>query len=50
MWCSAADTHVKILERVVSGCSVLTGGVSECECAIAHWRSVAVSCIQKPKN
>ena len=27
MWCSAADTHHKLLDRVVSGASFLTGGV-----------------------
>ena len=27
VWCSAADTHIKRLNRVVSGASFLTGGV-----------------------
>ena len=27
VWCSAADTHLKLLDRVVSGTSFLTGGV-----------------------
>ena len=39
MWCSAADTHLKLLDRVVSGESFLTGAV------IAHRRSVAVLCM-----
>ena len=40
VWCSAADTHLKLLDRVVGGARFLTGGV--CECDIAHCRSVAV--------
>ena len=40
VWCSAADTHLKLLERVVSGASISTGGVFECD--LAHRRSVAV--------
>ena len=36
---SAADTHLKLLDRVVSGDSFLTAGVFECD--IAHRRSVA---------
>ena len=43
MWCSAADTHHKILDRIVSGASVLTAGVFECD--LAHRRSVAVLCM-----
>ena len=43
MWCSAADTHLKILDRAVSGERFLTGGVFECD--IAHRRSVAVLCM-----
>ena len=27
VWCSAADTHLKLFYRVVSGASFLTGGV-----------------------
>ena len=27
VWCSAADTHLKLLDRAVSGARVLTGGV-----------------------
>ena len=43
MWCSAADTHLKLLNRAVSGGRFLTGGVFECD--IAHRRSVAVLCM-----
>ena len=27
VWCSAADTHLKLLDRAVSGALFLTGGV-----------------------
>ena len=40
MWCSAADTHLKLLDRIVSGARYLTGGLFECD--IAHRRSVAI--------
>ena len=43
VWCSAADTHLKLLDRAVSGDRFLTGGVFECD--IAHRRSVAVLCM-----
>ena len=43
VWCSAADTHLKLLHRAVSGERFLTGGVYECD--IAYCRSVAVLCI-----
>ena len=43
MWCSAADTHLKLLDYAVSGALFLTGGVFECD--IAHRRSVAVLCM-----
>ena len=43
VWCSAADTHLKPLDRAVSGARFLTGGVFECD--IAHRRSVAVLCM-----
>ena len=39
-WCSAADTHLKLLDRSVSSTRFLTGGVFECN--ISHRRSVAV--------
>ena len=40
VWCSAADTHLKLLDRAVSGARFLTGGVFECH--IAHLRYVAI--------
>ena len=43
VWCSAADTHLKLLDPVVSGGSFLTVRVFECD--LAHRRSVAVLCI-----
>ena len=42
-WCSAADTHLKLLDRVVSGDQFLTGGVFECD--ISHRRSAAILCM-----
>ena len=39
-WCSAADAHLKLLDRAVSGARFLTGGVFECD--ISHRQSVAV--------
>ena len=39
VWCSAADTHLRLLDRVVSSARSLT------ECDIAHRRSVAVLCM-----
>ena len=43
VWCSAADTHLKLLDRAVSGARFLTDGVFECD--ISHCRSVAVLCM-----
>ena len=43
VWCSAADTLLKLLDRAVSGARFLTGGVFECD--ISHRRSVAVLCM-----
>ena len=43
VWCSAADTHLKLLDRAVSGARFLTGIMFECD--IAHRRSVEVLCI-----
>ena len=40
VWCSAADTHLKLLDRVVSCACFLTGGVLNC--ILSHRRSVAV--------
>ena len=43
VWCSAADTHRKLLDRVVSGAWFLTGGVLECD--ISHHGWMAVLCM-----
>ena len=43
VWCSAADTHLKLLDRVVSGASFLAGGVLNCN--LSHRRSVAMLCM-----
>ena len=43
MSCSVADTHLKLLDRAVSGTLFLNGGVFACN--IAHRRSVAVLCM-----
>ena len=43
VWCSAADTHLKLLNRAVSGAMFLTAGVFVCN--IAHRRSMAVLCM-----
>ena len=36
VWCSAADSHLKLLDRVVSSAGILAGGVLECN--LAHRR------------
>ena len=41
--CSAADAHLKLLDRVVSGAHFLTGAMLERD--IAHRRSMAVLCM-----
>ena len=33
VWCSAADSHLKLLERVVNGACFLTGGRLDCDLA-----------------
>ena len=43
VWCSAADTQIKLLYRALCCARFLTGGVFECD--IAHRRSVAVLCV-----
>ena len=43
VWCLAVDTHLKLLDRAVSGAQFLTGDVFECD--ISHRRSVAVLCM-----
>ena len=42
--CTAADTHLKLLDRIVSGACFLAGGVFNCN--ISQRRSVAVLCMQ----
>ena len=42
--CSAADPHLRRLDRVVSGARFLTGAVFECD--LVHRRSVAELCMQ----
>ena len=43
VWCSAANTHLKLLGRVVSGACFLAAGVLNCN--LSHRRSVAVFCM-----
>ena len=43
VWCSAADSHIKLLDRAVIGPRFLTGDVFECD--IARRRFVAVLCM-----
>ena len=43
VWCSAADSHLKLLDRVVRSAGFLAGGVLECN--LANRRSVAELCI-----
>ena len=43
MWCSAADSHLKLLGRVVRSAGFLAGGVLECN--PAHRRFVAELCM-----
>ena len=38
VWCSAADTQLKLLDQAVSGARFLTGGVFQCD--ISHRRAV----------
>ena len=40
VWCTAADTHLKLLDRAVSGARFLTRGVFECD--IANRRYVVI--------
>ena len=42
VWCSAADSHLKLLDRVVRSAGFLAGGVLDCN--LAHRRSVAELC------
>ena len=43
MWCSPSDTHLQLLDRVVSGACFLAGVVLNCD--LLHRRSVAVLCM-----
>ena len=43
VWCSAADTHLKLLDRVVSGACFLAGVMLNCD--FSHRRSVAMLCM-----
>ena len=43
MWFSAADLHLKLLDRVVRSAGFLADGVLECN--LAHRRSVAELCM-----
>ena len=44
VWCSAANTHLKPLDRVISGACFLAGGVLNCN--LSHRRrSVSVLCM-----
>ena len=43
VWCSAADTHLKLMDRAASGVQFITGGMFECD--NSHRRSVAVLCM-----
>ena len=43
VWCSTADTHLKLLDRVISGACFLAGGVLNCN--LSNHRSVAVLCM-----
>ena len=43
MWCSAANSHLKLLDRVVRSAGFLAGVVLECN--LPHRRSVAELCM-----
>ena len=45
VWCSAADVHLKLLDRAVCGACFLAGGVLNCN--LSHRRSVAVCMLYK---
>ena len=40
VWHLSADTHLKLLDRIVSGACILAGGMLNCD--LSHCRSVAV--------
>ena len=43
VWCSAADSHLKLLDRIVRSAGFLARGVLDCY--LAHRRSVAELCM-----
>ena len=43
VWCSVADSHLKLLDRVVRSAGFLAGSVLDCN--LAHRRSVAELCM-----
>ena len=43
VWCWAADTHLKLLDRIVSGACFIAGGVLNCD--LSHRGFVAVLCV-----
>ena len=43
VWCPAADSHLKLLDRVLRSAGFLAGGVLECN--LANRRSVAELCM-----
>ena len=43
VWCLAADSHLKLLDRVVRSAGFLARGVLDCN--LAHRRSVAELCM-----
>ena len=46
MWCSAADTYLKLLDRAVSGARFVTEGVFECDVVIVTVLQFCVCCIR----
>ena len=44
MWCSAADSHLKLLDRVFWSAGFLAGGVLDSN--LAHCQSIAELCMQ----
>ena len=42
VWCSAADTHLKLLDCIVSGACFLAGGVLNCNLSLS---SICVSAV-----
>ena len=46
VWCSAADTHLKLLDSVVSGASIVIGGVFDVALHIVDLWRYYVCCIK----